>query len=134
MLDTGCWTLDKKLLTSIENQASSINFNIMKKPLTPFQRSVLRAALSIPLGQTRSYQWVAKKIGRPKAARAVGQALRRNPYPLIIPCHRVVCANGKLGGYAGKFDGKKARLLKTEQIILGQLRQNKRKTVCCPPE
>jgi len=81
----------------------------------------LRATLTIPLGETRSYQWIAQKIGRPKALRAVGQALRRNPYPLIIPCHRVIKLDGNLGAYAGKMDGKKARLLAIERSIIKHL-------------
>ena len=56
-----------------------------KNNLTDFEWQVLLAALTIPLGETRSYQWIAQKIGRPKALRAVGSALRKNPYPLIIP-------------------------------------------------
>jgi len=56
--------------------------------------------MKIPAGQTRSYAWVAKEIGNPKAVRAVAQALKRNPWPLIIPCHRVVESSGKIGGYA----------------------------------
>ena len=90
----------------------------IKKQLTDFEWQVLRACLTIPLGETRSYQWIARKIGRPKAVRAVGQALRKNPYPLIIPCHRVVKSDGTPGDYAGKMDGKKAKLLAIEQDIL----------------
>lgn len=89
--------------------------------LTPFQWQVLAAAMTIPLGETRSYKWVARKIGRPQAARAVGQALRKNPFPLIIPCHRVICQDGSLGGYAGRFSTKKARLLKMEAEIVRRL-------------
>ena len=92
-----------------------------KKQLTDFEWQVLCAALTIPLGETRSYQWVAQKIGRPKAVRAVGQALRKNPYPLIIPCHRVVKSDGTPGGYAGKMDGKKSKLLAIEQDISRRL-------------
>ena len=73
--------------------------------------------MTIPIGETRSYQWVARQIGRPKAVRAVGSALRKNPYPLIIPCHRVVKSDGALGAYAGKMDGKKAELLAIEKLI-----------------
>jgi methylated-DNA-[protein]-cysteine S-methyltransferase len=68
--------------------------------MTPFAKKVYKAVLSIPLGETRSYKWVAKKIGKPQAFRAVGQALNNNPYPLIIPCHRVVKSDHKIGGYA----------------------------------
>lgn len=91
------------------------------KELTPFQWKVLQAAIEIPLGQTRSYKWVARKIGNPNAARAVGGALKRNPYPIIIPCHRVIKENGSLGGYAGKYGKKKARLLDLEKEIAASL-------------
>ena len=64
-----------------------------------FTVKVYRAVLSIPLGQVRSYKWVAKKSGSPEACRAVGQILKRNPYPLIIPCHRVINSGRKIGGY-----------------------------------
>jgi O-6-methylguanine DNA methyltransferase len=92
------------------------------KDLTDFEWQVLRASLTIPLGETRSYKWIANKIGRPKAVRAVGQALRKNPYPLIIPCHRVVKSDGTLGAYAGKMDGKKAELLAIERIIVQRIK------------
>jgi O-6-methylguanine DNA methyltransferase len=62
--------------------------------LTPFQQRVLRKIRTIPTGQVRSYQWVAKEIGAERAARAVGTALARNPIPLLIPCHRVVRSDG----------------------------------------
>jgi O-6-methylguanine DNA methyltransferase len=64
-----------------------------------FTAKVYRAVLSIPFGQVRSYKWVAGRAGSPRASRAVGQVLKRNPYPLIIPCHRVVNSNRKAGGY-----------------------------------
>jgi len=84
---------------------------------TAFQRSVWQAAQEIPYGQTRSYGWIAKKIGKPGAARAVGQALGRNPLPIIVPCHRVVAANGGLGGFSGGLETKKW-LLKLEKTKL----------------
>ena len=87
------------------------------KQLTPFQWQVLAATMTIPLGETRSYAWVAKQIGKPKAVRAVGQALRNNPYPLIIPCHRVIRKDGSFGAYAGKWDNKKAQLIARERAI-----------------
>ena len=64
-----------------------------------FTLKVYQAVLSIPFGQVRSYKWVAQKAGSPDACRAVGQILKRNPYPLIIPCHRVVNSNRQSGGY-----------------------------------
>jgi len=95
--------------------------NKSKSKLTKFQWKVLAVTMTIPLGETRSYQWVARKIGSPKAVRAVGQALRRNPYPLIIPCHRVIHVDGSLGAYAGKFDKRKAQLLKKEHEIAAEM-------------
>jgi len=74
---------------------------------TPFQRRVWQAARLIPCGETRSYAWVAGQIGKPKATRAVGQALGRNPLPIIIPCHRVLAADGGLGGFSGGIAAKK---------------------------
>ena len=68
---------------------------------TDFQARVWRAARLIPHGQTRSYAWLAGQIGRPGAARAVGQALGRNPLPIVVPCHRVLAAGGGLGGFTG---------------------------------
>lgn len=68
--------------------------------MTPFAKKVYKILLSIPTGEVRTYKWVAQKAGKPKAYRAVGQILKRNPYPLIVPCHRVVKSDAKLGGYA----------------------------------
>ena len=68
---------------------------------TPFQRKVWEAARAIPYGETRTYEWLAQRIGKPKAVRAVGQALKRNPFPIIVPCHRVVGKDGSLTGFSG---------------------------------
>jgi methylated-DNA-[protein]-cysteine S-methyltransferase len=77
---------------------------------TLFQRSVWGAARGIPCGQTRSYAWIAGRVGSPGAARAVGQALGRNPLPVIIPCHRIVAENGELGGFSGGLPMKRLLL------------------------
>lgn len=77
--------------------------------MTGFAKKVYKAVLSIPLGEVRTYKWVAKKIGRPRAYRAVGNALKHNPYPLIIPCHRVVKSGKELGGYV--FGARKKKLI-----------------------
>lgn len=84
--------------------------------MTPFAKKVYKVVLSIPLGQVRTYKWVAQKAGRPKAYRAVGQILKNNPYPLIIPCHRVIECSGNLGGYTGGKKIKKALLELERQI------------------
>lgn len=77
---------------------------------TPFQRTVWKCLLTIPYGQTRSYGEIARNIRSPLAARAVGMANNRNPIAILIPCHRVIGANGKLVGYAGGLDIKKSLL------------------------
>ncbi len=74
-----------------------------------FAARVYRVGSGIPLGQVRSYKWVAQKAGSSRAFRAVGQILKRNPYPLIIPCHRVIRNDKKIGGYV--FGLKQKRLL-----------------------
>ncbi len=74
---------------------------------TAFQRQVWETTRLIPYGKTKSYTWVAEEIGKPEAVRAVGQALARNPLPIIIPCHRVLTSDGKLGGYRGGLEMKR---------------------------
>ena len=98
-----------------------------QKTLTPFEWKVLKAAMKVPLGATRTYKWIAQQIGSPRAVRAVGQALRKNPYPLMIPCHRVVKSDGSLGGYAGKYDGRKEKLLAIEKKIIFQMNAKRKK-------
>ena len=71
---------------------------------TSFQRAVWEGARKIPYGETRSYGELAEEIGRPGSARAVGQAMSRNPVAIIIPCHRVVASGGKLGGFGNRLD------------------------------
>jgi len=99
------------------NDIKHQNFKIYGfRKLTPFAKKVYRAVSSIPIGEVRSYKWVAQKIGCPGATRAVGQILKHNPWPLIIPCHRVICADGRLGGYA-RGEKKKKTLLDLEKQI-----------------
>lgn len=85
---------------------------------TPFQRAVWLAAREIPYGRTRNYGWLAARAGKPRAARAVGQAMASNPWPIVVPCHRVVSSNGGLAGYGGGLDMKE-RLLRLEGAING---------------
>ncbi len=74
---------------------------------TTFQREVWEITRLIPYGETKSYTWVAEQIGKPRAVRAVGQALGKNPLPIIVPCHRVLNIDGKLGGYNGGVEMKR---------------------------
>ena len=82
---------------------------------TPFHRKVWEVTRLIPFGETRSYAWVAEQVGKPKAARAVGQALARNHWAIIVPCHRVLTSDGKLGGFGGGVEMKRY-LLNLEAI------------------
>ena len=82
---------------------------------TAFERDVLAATCTIPRGQTRTYRWVAAEIGRPRAVRAVGNALGRNPVPVLIPCHRVTRSDGTLGHYTFGVHTKQA-LLDAERL------------------
>ena len=92
------------------------NFELPLNPKgTEFMKKVWNELLKIPYGQTRTYKQIAEAIGNKKAARAVGMANNKNPMPIIIPCHRVVGANGSLVGYALGLDMKKY-LLKLEKI------------------
>jgi len=97
-----------------------------KTKITEFEWQVLKAASRIPLGETRTYQWIARTIGRPKAVRAVGAALKKNPFLLIVPCHRVIRSDGKMGGYAG-IGGIRTKkyLLDLEKEILGASKKTK---------
>lgn len=77
---------------------------------TPFQRMVWRALQEIPYGETISYGELAKRVGNPKASRAAGSANGKNCIPIVIPCHRVIAAGGKLGGFGGGLPTKRALL------------------------
>jgi O-6-methylguanine DNA methyltransferase len=82
--------------------------------VTPFFSAAWNACRSIPPGETRSYSWLAAEAGSPMAMRAAGQAMARNRFSLIIPCHRVIASDGGLGGYGGGGLGVKAQLLQME--------------------
>jgi methylated-DNA-[protein]-cysteine S-methyltransferase len=83
---------------------------------TDFQRSIWEKTRTIPYGETRSYNWVACEAGYQKAARAAGNALGENPFPLIVPCHRVIRSDGGLGGFTGGIEVKEY-LLQLEKSI-----------------
>ncbi len=88
-----------------------------QKESTPFQRKVYEAILRIPKGQVRTYAQIARAVGSPKAARAVGQALKRNRWAPKIPCHRVIASDGTLGGYSARGGlAAKRRLLRRDRF------------------
>jgi methylated-DNA-[protein]-cysteine S-methyltransferase len=85
--------------------------------LTEFQKSVLIAVARIPLGKVLTYKQVAAMVGSPRAYRAVGTALRKNPFPIRIPCHRVIRSDGSLGKYSSGGTARKRTLLLAERAI-----------------
>ena len=91
----------KQLREYFSGRRTHFDLPVELSSLTPFQREVLAITGRIPFGQAWSYQRVAREMGRAKASRPVGQALGRNPIPVIIPCHRVIASDGTLGGYSG---------------------------------
>jgi O-6-methylguanine DNA methyltransferase len=99
-------------------RATSLRYDL--SDLTPFERAVLAKTLEIPSGEVRPYGWVAREIGRPRAVRAVGSALGRNPVPVLIPCHRVVRSDGHVGNYGLGVPMKRA-LLSAEGVDLERL-------------
>ena len=88
---------------------------------TPFQRAVWRQLQDIPYGETISYGELARRVGNPKASRAVGSANGANPIPIVIPCHRVIAASGKLGGFGGGLPVKQALLDLETHTLAGSL-------------
>ncbi|HEX9595787.1 MAG TPA: methylated-DNA--[protein]-cysteine S-methyltransferase [Anaerolineales bacterium] len=103
----------------LSGRRSHFDLPVDLQALTDFQRRVLAATARIPRGQVMTYSQIAHQIGKPRAARAVGQALAHNPVPLLIPCHRVVASDGRLTGYSGGGGiATKARLLQLEGASL----------------
>jgi methylated-DNA-[protein]-cysteine S-methyltransferase len=96
-----------------EGTRQHFELRLDRRLMTSFAREVLGATARVPFGQVATYGAVAKQIGKPKAARAVGAALGSNPIPIVVPCHRVIGASGTLTGYAGGLD-RKAFLLHLE--------------------
>ncbi|MFI3327749.1 MAG: methylated-DNA--[protein]-cysteine S-methyltransferase [Rikenellaceae bacterium] len=106
----------KKILEYLNGARCCFDIEVDLSGCTPFQRKVLAELQRIPYGQTRSYKDIAVVIGNPNAARAVGLACNRNPIHIVIPCHRVVGAQGKLVGYAAGISTKQ-RLLQLERSV-----------------
>ena len=93
-----------------QRRRTTFDLHVDVASLPPFQRLVLTELARVPYGDVATYGGLAAKIGKPRAARAVGGALNRNPIPIVLPCHRVVGASGRLVGYAGGLERKRALL------------------------
>jgi len=103
----------KELASYFEGKGEGFKQGLIFLEGTAFEKKVWLSLKEIPYGETRAYKWLAEKIGSPKANRAVGQALGRNPIPIILPCHRIIESDGSLGGYSSGVDIKR-RLLEME--------------------
>lgn len=99
----------------MKRQRETLSAILKDNKIGEFDKKVYRAISIIPAGEVRSYKWIAMRIGSPKAYRAVGGALNRNPCPGIVPCHRVIKSDGSLGGYS-RGAAVKRRLLAAEGI------------------
>ena len=97
------------------------HFRFDLRGLTEFERAVLAKTLEIPRGEVRTYAWVAREIGHPRAVRAVGTALANNPVPLLIPCHRVVRSDGVIGNYGAVGPAAKRAILRHEGLDTEEL-------------
>jgi methylated-DNA-[protein]-cysteine S-methyltransferase len=111
--------LQRDLLDYIAGRRRDLDWSLdWRLASSDFARSVLEATAAIPYGAVASYAGVARRIGRPSAVRAVAQALRWNPLPIVVPCHRVIGTSGRLTGYAGDKLGLKQQLLGVEGVKL----------------
>ena len=105
--------LMRQLRDYLANKRTAFDVDLELSWVTPFRREVLLACAAIPRGQVATYAELARRVGSPNAARAVGNTMRTNPIPIVIPCHRIVGSDGTLTGFGGGLDVK-ARLLQME--------------------
>jgi methylated-DNA-[protein]-cysteine S-methyltransferase len=105
--------LPQRLRRYLRGEPISFDDELDLTHATPFRRAVWQVTRSIPYGETQSYGWIAQQIAKPKALRAVGQALAKNPFPIVVPCHRVVGKDGNLRGFGSSLEMRK-RLLDLE--------------------
>ncbi len=103
----------KQLSDYFDGKLREFKQNITLDEGTEFEKQVWFAIKDVPFGETRTYKWLAERLGTPGGSRAVGQALSKNPIPIVIPCHRIIESTGKIGGYSSGVDIKR-RLLEME--------------------
>jgi methylated-DNA-[protein]-cysteine S-methyltransferase len=114
-------TTRRQLDDYFEGRRRDFDLLVDLRPVPDFQRLVLTELAQVRYGQVETYGGLAARVGRPRAARAVGGALNRNPVPIVVPCHRIVGSNGSLVGYGGGLE-RKERLLTLEGALLGGAR------------
>lgn len=113
-------TATEQLRAYLQGKRGSFQLPVDLSSMTTFQQRVLNEVAKVPRGMVVTYGELAKRIGKPKAARAVGQALGSNPVPIIVPCHRIIASDGTLGGYSGRRGIKtKEQLLRLEGAWIG---------------
>ncbi|MFN3480732.1 MAG: methylated-DNA--[protein]-cysteine S-methyltransferase [Thermodesulfovibrionales bacterium] len=103
----------QQLIDYFEGKLREFKQEVILLSGTDFEKSVWLTLREIPYGETRTYKWVAERVGKPLAVRAVGRALSKNPIPIVLPCHRVIESDGSIGGYSSGIE-KKRRLLNLE--------------------
>ncbi|MEW6571397.1 MAG: methylated-DNA--[protein]-cysteine S-methyltransferase [Nitrospirota bacterium] len=108
--------IKKELRDFFEKGLEVFNQRISLIKGSEFDKKIWLTLREIPYGETRTYKWLAERAGRPKASRAVGQALSRNPLPIVLPCHRIIESDGSIGGYSAGVDIKR-RLLDIEYYV-----------------
>ncbi len=108
--------IKKELKEYFENGREEFTQKTIFTKGTEFYRKVWFVLKEVPYGETRTYRWLAEKLGKPSACRAVGQALSRNPIPIVFPCHRIIESDGSIGGYSSGVDIKR-RLLEFEYYV-----------------
>jgi len=128
---TFCQAIQKQIVAYFEGALQSFSFDVplVFNGVGEFSRSVLAACRKIPFGQVITYRELAGRSGRPAASRAVGGALARNPLPLIVPCHRVIRTDGKLGGFSAPGGIElKQRMLDLERLAICDLQIGNRQS------
>ena len=109
--------LGRELLDYLAGRRTRLDWPLdLRAARSEFERAVLEATAAVPYGAVESYRGIARDLGKPEAVRAVAQALRHNPLPIVVPCHRIIGSGGDLVGYAGKRIGLKEQLLTVEGV------------------
>jgi methylated-DNA-[protein]-cysteine S-methyltransferase len=110
--------LEREVAEHVAGTREAFDLPVVLEGVSAWDRRVLQGVRTIPRGETASYGEVARRIGAPGAARAVGGAVGRNPVGLLIPCHRVIAGDGTLGGYGGSWSGSREELLELKERLL----------------